>query len=299
MIVRPRMHWLRMLFVWRGSVAPRILPRLVFFLALSLLAVALGPLPFSLKEGSLALLGVALAIFLGFRNSTAYDRFWEARKLWGSLTIVSRSFMRQALTHPTPALSAQEKREVADLLRALAMTLNHQLRGTQVALESLPPGMRECVAAADHRPAKVILALGQWVAKLRHAGRLSEILVTSFDDNLDRLSEVQGGCERISSTPIPYVYSVMLHRTVYIYSLLLPFALAGSLGWSTPLVSVFVSYTFIALDTVTAELEDPFGREPNDLPLDALTRAIERAVLEMADEPLPPPLRPDDQFLLT
>ncbi|AGC48121.1 hypothetical protein MYSTI_06848 [Myxococcus stipitatus DSM 14675] len=299
MIVRPRMHWLRMLFVWRGSVVSRILPRLGFFLALSLLAVALGPLPFALREGSLALLGVALAIFLGFRNSTAYDRFWEARKLWGSLMIVSRSFLRQALTHPSPALSTEEKREVTDLLRALPMTLNHQLRGTRIPLESLPPGVRECVVAADHRPAKVILALGQWVTKQRHQGRVSELLVASFDDNLDRLSEVQGGCERIAGTPIPYVYSVMLHRTVYIYSLLLPFALAGSLGWSTPLVSVFVSYTFIALDTVTSELEDPFGNEPNDLPLDALTRTIERGVLEMVGEPLPPLLQPDDKFLLT
>ncbi|MCY1001092.1 bestrophin family ion channel [Myxococcus sp. MISCRS1] len=303
MIVRPRMHWLRMLFVWRGSVMPRIFPRLGFFLALACLAVVLQPLPFNLKfnlrEGPLGLLGVALAIFLGFRNSTAYDRFWEARKLWGSLQIVSRSFMRQALSLPTPALSAEERRDVTDLLRALALTLNHQLRGTPVALDALPPGVRERVEQAGQRAPRVILALADWVARMRREGRLGELLVAPLEANLDRFSEVLGGCERIASTPIPYVYSVMLHRTVYIYSLLLPFALAGSLGWSTPLVSVFVTYTFIALDMVTSELEDPFGTEPNDLPLDALTRNIERAVLELAGEPLPPPTRPDDSFLLT
>ncbi|MFY2563144.1 bestrophin family protein [Corallococcus terminator] len=299
MIVRPRMHWLRMLFVWRGSVAPRILPRLGFFLLLACLAVATGPHAFNLKEGPLGLLGVALAIFLGFRNSTAYDRFWEARKLWGSLLIVSRSFTRQALTLPSPALSLEERREVTDLLRALAVSLNHQLRGTSVPLETLDSGVRERVVAAEHRPARVVLGLAEWVARLRHQGRLGELLVASFDDNLDRLSEVLGGCERIAGTPIPYVYSVMLHRTVYIYILLLPFALAGSLGWSAPLVSVFVSYTFIALDTVTAELEDPFGTEPNDLPLDAMTRAIERSVMDLAGEPLPPPLLPDKDFVLT
>src|SRR5215217_2074585 len=161
MIVRPRMHWLRMLFVWRGSVAPRILPRLGFFLALACVAVATGPHPFHLKEGPLGLLGVALAIFLGFRNSTAYDRFWEGRKLWGSLLIVSRSFMRQALTLPSPALSLEERREVTDLLRALPVTLNHQLRGTQVPLDTLTAGVRERVVAAEHRPARVVLGLAE------------------------------------------------------------------------------------------------------------------------------------------
>ncbi|RKG73471.1 bestrophin family protein [Corallococcus terminator] len=299
MIVRPRLHWLRMLFVWRGSVVPRILWRLGFFLALSCLVVAMGPPSFRLEPGPLGLVGVALAIFLGFRNSTAYDRFWEGRKLWGSLVIVSRSFTRQALTLPTPALTRDERRGVCDRLSALALTLNHQLRQTQADVTTLSSGVREHVLRAEHRPARVLMGLAEWLSEQRRQGRLSDLLVTSLDENLNRLSEVLGGCERIAATPIPYVYSVMLHRTVYLYSLLLPFALAGGLGWATPLVSVFISYTFIALDTVTAELEDPFGTEPNDLPLDALTRHVERAVLELAGEPLPPALQPDERFVLT
>ncbi|MCP3097329.1 hypothetical protein LZ198_00425 [Myxococcus sp. K15C18031901] len=299
MIVRPRLHWLRMLFVWRGSVVPRILPRLLFFLVVSCVAVLLEPWRFRLEPGPLGLLGVALAIFLGFRNSTAYDRFWEGRKLWGSLLIVSRSFMRQALTLPAPALTQDERRRLCDRLRALALTLNHQLRHSPIPLDTLPPGVREQVVTANERPAQVLQGLAEEISRLRQEGRLGELLVASLDDNLNRLSEVIGGCERIASTPIPYVYSVMLHRTVYLYSLLLPFTLSSSLGWSTPLMSVFVSYTFIALDMVTAELEDPFGTEPNDLPLDAMTRTIERAVLELAGEPLPPALQPDANFVLT
>lgn len=299
MIVRPRLHWLRMLFVWRGSVVSRILPRLLFFLGLACGVVALRPLPFHLEAGPLGMLGVALAIFLGFRNSTAYDRFWEGRKLWGSLIIVTRSFARQAFTLPMPALTPEERRRVCDQLRALAVTLNHQLRETQVDVATLPTGVREEVVRAEHRPARVLLELGTWLSEQRRQGRLSDILVASLDENLHRMSEVIGGCERIATTPIPYAYSVMLHRTVYIYSLMLPFALAGSLGWATPLVSTFTSYTFIALDMVTSELEDPFGTEPNDLPLDALTRTIERAVLELAGEPLPPPLKPNDRFVLS
>ncbi|ATB32902.1 hypothetical protein MEBOL_006391 [Melittangium boletus DSM 14713] len=292
-----------MLFVWRGSVLPRILARLGFFFGLACAVVALyetlGPLPFRLEPAPLALLGVTLAIFLGFRNSTSYERFWEGRKLWGSLLIVSRSFMRQALTLPTPAPEREERLALCGLLRALAVTLNHQLRGTPLNAGVLPAAVWERVRDAHYKPARIVQLLAEWLTEQRRRGRLGDMLAASLDDNLNRLSEIIGGCERIASTPIPYVYGVMLHRTVYLYSLLLPFALAGSLGWTTPLITVFISYTFIALDAVTEELEDPFGTEPNDLPLDAMTRTIERAVLELAGEPVPPALIPGDDCVLT
>ena len=292
-----------MLFVWRGSVVPRILARLVFFFILACAVVALdkslGSRSFRLEPAPLGLLGVTLAIFLGFRNSASYERFWEGRKLWGSLLIVSRSFTRQALTLPTPAPTRDERLAVCGLLRALAITLNHQLRGTHPDAEALPAEVWDRVRDAQYKPARIVQLLAEWIAEQRRRGHLGDMLAASLDDNLNRLSEIIGGCERIATTPIPYVYDVMLHRTVYLYSLILPFALAGSLGWTAPLVSVFISYTFIALDAVTAELEDPFGTEANDLPLDAMTRTIERAVLELAGEPLPPALVPGDDYVLS
>lgn len=96
-----------------------------------------------------------------------------------------------------------------------------------------------------------------------------------------------GGCERIAGTPIPFTYSVLLHRTVYIYCFLLPFGLVDSIGWMTPVMVVFVGYTFIALDALITELEEPFGEEPNDLALNTMSQNIETSLLEMIGQEPP------------
>lgn len=306
-----------MLFVWRGSVIPQILPRLgVLFVWASLVVAShgvWGPLPLHIGPESLGLLGVTLAIFLGFRNTTSYERFWEARTLWGELLNAARAFARQSFTLPEPALDREERRRVAVLLAAVAHTLNEQLRRESLSSErgapdphtpsvnvdAEPSAFRARLVDAAYKPLTVIQELSVLVRELRRDGRISSHVLFAMDRNLDRLIDVVGGCERIASTPIPFVYGVLLHRTVYMYSALLPFALVEALGWSTPWVEVLICYTFVALDRVTAELEDPFGTEGNDLPLDAMTRNVERSVLELAGEPLPPPHRPDDDFRLT
>ncbi|MBX3261534.1 MAG: hypothetical protein KIS78_16995 [Labilithrix sp.] len=310
MIVRPRLSWLRMLFVWHGSVVPKILPRLGALFAFACLVTWLHeqvwPIPVRLEATSLALLGVTLAIFLGFRNSTSYDRFWEARKQWGELIISARSFSRQAFSLPDPALSLEERKRVALLLGAFALTLSSQLRegkprdgyGAVRDAPSALPDFGARLEEASYRPALVLLELGAWLGELRRQGRVDAILCAAMDRNLDHLSRVVGACERIGSTPIPFVYSVLLHRTVYAYASLLPVALVEHIGWWTPWMTLFVAYTLIALDEVTAELEEPFGVEPNDLPLDALARTVERSTLELAGASLPPPLAPDEHYTL-
>jgi putative membrane protein len=128
---------------------------------------------------------------------------------------------------------------------------------------------------------------------------VSDILFQSVDQNINQLSSVLAGCERISNTPIPFAYSLIVHRTVYLFCSLLPFALVPDLHYMTPLVSVFISYTFISLDALAEELEDPFGTAPNDLPLNAMCNVIEINLREMNDETnLPQRLRPDKQFQL-
>lgn len=303
MIVRPHLSWLRMLFVWRGSIVPKIFPRLAFVVLLAFVVTALRArfpsFAIRLEPGPLGLLGVTLAIFLGFRNSTSYERFWEARKLWGSLLNTSRSLSRQAFTMPSPALSRAERLHVAHLLGALARTLVAQLRGERASADPVLDGaVAARVERGAYKPARVMLELGRFLAELRRSDRIDAISFAAIDQNLDRLSDVIGGCERIAGTPIPLVYSVLLHRTVYAYSIVLPIALVDRLGFWTPWVTLLVSYTFIGLDAVTAELEDPFGTEANDLPLDAMTRTIERATLDLADAPLPPSLEPDARFVL-
>ena len=108
---------------------------------------------------------------------------------------------------------------------------------------------------------------------------------------------MQAACERIQGTPLPFAYTLLLYRTAWLYCLLLPFGLAESLGWGTPVATALVAYTFFGLDTLGDELEEPFGTAANDLPLDALLRVVDGVVQDALGEPVPPPLSPERFWL--
>src|SRR5690606_29177487 len=118
-----------------------------------------------------------------------------------------------------------------------------------------------------------------------------------LDERLASIAALQAGCERISGTPLPFAYTLLLQRTAYIVCLLLPFGLVSTAGWATPLFTALIAYTYFGLDALSEELEDPFGTEANDLALDALCRVCEISVHEALGEPAPPPLPAKDYFL--
>lgn len=294
MIIRKNDNWFRMLFIWKGSVLPKILPRLLLLLLLSIAIVyfkgtffdykiPLNPAPFTL-------FGIALALFLGFRNNASYDRFWEARKIWGALLNDTRSLARQAITFSGYEKDSKEIHVFIHYLISFTYALKHQLRFTDAGPDlqkRLDPALAEKINSAVYKPIMLMKVMGEWVQQARSAGKIDTILQAAFDTNLSNLSTIVGGCERIASTPIPYTYRVLLHRTVYIYCLLLPFGFVDSLGWFTPLIVVFIAYTFVALEAIADEIEDPFGLEDNDLALNAMCLMIETTLLEMAELPLP------------
>ena len=125
-------------------------------------------------------------------------------------------------------------------------------------------------------PSALLLCLAQDFAAARRAGSLTDLQLQAMDANLNLLTEASGACERIANTPIPYTYRVLMNRTVMVYCLLLPVGLANAIGWLTVLVGPFIAYTFLALEALGSELEEPFGSQANDLPLDALCWTIER-----------------------
>lgn len=131
-----------------------------------------------------------------------------------------------------------------------------------------------------------------------HNGVIGPIYYSVLEGQLTQLSMVQGGCERIASTPVPFAYSLLLHRTALIFCITLPFALAGSLDWWTLLPVLLVAYTFFGLDALGHQLEDPFGLEPNALPLYAMRRTVEREMLALLGcKEIPPPLEPRNSVL--
>ena len=290
MIVRTKVNWWSMLFVWRGSIVRKILPQLFIVAALSVFAVWTAGHLFRhkvpLNSTPFTLTGVSLALFLGFRNSSAYDRWWEGRRLWGSLLNTARSLTRQALTMTDGSVRADSIREFVNLVIAFAYAIRDQLRGAPFlhGAELLPPPLAAEVDQARYKPAVLLRAMGEWVSQRQRDGVFGEITTSDFDRNLIELSNVLGGCERIASTPVPFSYSVMIHRVVYFYCALLPFGLVDAIAWMTPVVSLVIAYSFIALDVLASELEMPFGLEENDLPLDTLCRTIEMSLREMSGE---------------
>ncbi|TDN39669.1 hypothetical protein E4631_09730 [Hymenobacter sp. UV11] len=300
MIIRDKKSWLRLLFVWQGSVLPQILPRLLALLALAVAVVyvhgRLLTYKVPLTAAPFTLFGVTLAIFLGFYNNASYDRFWEGRKQWGALLNTTRSLLRQALTLGGYPAGAPEPAQFGRLLIACTYALKHQLRRTDATPDLarlLPTPLAQAVGQATFGPIRLVLELGRWVQQGRESARLDLAQQLAFEHNFNLLTDIVGACERLAGTPIPYTYSVILHRTVYLYCFLLPFGLVDSLGWVTPLIVVFVGYTFMALDAVMREMEEPFGSGANALALTAMSHFIETTLLEMVGEPAPPaPARP-------
>jgi putative membrane protein len=322
-----------MLFIWHGSVLGTVLLPLSFILLVSLAAVLwhsfLGDSLLHLNPAPFSLIGIALAIFLGFRNSASYERFWEGRKLWGALLNESRTLARQALTLPAwpesehagdGATAAMEETAAATsasaamaaatgprrfvmAVIAYAYCLKHQLRDSDDRSDLnrlLPPQLADRICAVEYRPAEIVLILSEEVQRWRREQLLSDMLSTSIDARLSALSDILGGCERLANTPIPYSYDVLLHRTIYFYCILLPFGLVGSIGMATPIITVFIAYSFMALNAIASELEEPFGVSPNDLALDAMSRNIERTLREMIGErELPPPVALREGYVLT
>lgn len=301
MIVRPHRHWFVRLFSWHGSVLPGILFRLGLNLLMSIIAIFCldwyETLGVKLTLAPFSLLGVSIAIFLGFRNSVCYARFSEARQLWGSLLITCRDIQRQVL-----AISPADAPRIAALLMAFCYSLKHQLRRTDARedLNRFLGDEAEDILRRRARTSAIELKISQWLADQRRSGAISDIVYAQLDNSIHQLSLVLGGCERLASVPVPFAYGLLLHRTVYLFCTLLPFALVPDLHYMTPLVSVFIAYSFLSLDTLAEELEMPFGYANNHLPMDAMCTNIEINLLEMNNQrELPEAPVPDRYYRLT
>ncbi|WP_332878222.1 bestrophin family protein [Massilia sp. S19_KUP03_FR1] len=307
MILRERPSGIKLFLALRGSIVPRILPALIVNVAIATLVTwshgDLFHLKITLTTIPFTLIGLPLAIFLGFRNNAAYDRFWEGRKLWGEQVLRSRSLARQCcslIDYPAPATIADGLADtrVRMVLRAIAFNfavrdLLRQQAPARATQDLLAPAEWAALQGAPNPPAYLMQQMGMDLQLCMKEGRIDPCLAVAIDTTLTALTGAAASCERIKNTPLPFSYVLLLHRTSYLYCFLLPFGLVDSIGFMTPFVVAIVAYTFFGLDVLGDEIEEPFGTEANDLPLDAICRAIEidlRAAL--GDPDLPPPLLP-------
>lgn len=298
MIIRPKVSQFAILFTLKGSIAKRIALRtlMVTLLASAIVLVEiLHPSSFTKVNATpFTLLGLSLSIFMSFRNNACYDRWYEARKAWGEVIVHVRSIIRE-----TRILSESDQRPPLLLnLVGFAHSLNARLRREDEAAASSAWVTPKPDAQVPDYSAQILHRIGEQCSDLQQAGTLSEWRYMLLANHLTSLTQAQAVCERIKNTPLPFPYTLLLHRTIYLFCILLPFAMAEPLGWLTPLFTAIVSYTFFGLDAIADELEDPFGRDENDLPTDALVRTIERDILaELGVAQLPPALMPVDYVL--
>ena len=304
-IIRERPSGLKLFLLLRGSVLPRIFPTLLVNIAVATFVTwshgDLWDLKITLTTIPFTLIGLPIAIFLGFRNNSAYDRFWEGRKLWGELVLRCRNLARQTnnlIDDPRPALASNglQDTRVRIIYRAIAFVhaLRDHLRdqpGSSRMDGLLLPDEHEEMTRATNKHDSLMRHMGADLQRCVKERRIEACLAANIDYTLSKITAAAASCERIKNTPIPYSYTLLLHRTAYIYCFLLPFGLVDSIGFMTPFVVAIVAYTFFGLDALGDELEEPFGTEPNDLPLDAICRAIEVDLrTSLRDENMPPQL---------
>ena len=305
MIVRPRPSALGLFFVLRGSIIPRIFSRILVITLLSCVVVWMYHRqwfsPTHLSAVPFSLFGLALSVFMGFRNNVCYDRWGEARKQWGDLIVQARSLARESavLLAASTANPVQERlvRRCIGFGYALAARLRDQ-----DMLEAVRPWVQpeelDTLAGNRNVPDALLMAINRDLAACLRRGELTDILYQGLTQRVAQCAAIQAACERIKYTPTPFAYSLLLHRTAWLFCLLLPFGLVGTLEYLMPVAVTIIAYTFFGLDALGDELEDPFGLEANDLPLSALARVIEIDLLDgLGVRPLPEPAQPVDCVL--
>lgn len=289
--------WFSLLLQFKGTIYERIRFRLWVVVIFSCVVTAIYETLdtsgewFSMTPFSL--IGVALGIFLGFRNNTSYDRFWEGRKLWGGVVNTSRTLTRRILTlidEDEPTANHRRVMMIAGYVHLLRQHLRHEWNPSEVE-HLLDAQVIERLQGENNRPIALLQHLGDDFRTGYQNQKIHPYHLSHLEDGLTDFTNLQGGCERIRSTPIPFSYNVLLHRIVAIYCFTLSFGLAPKIDWFTPIVVAFIGYAFLGIDAIGEEIEEPFGLDANDLPLNALSTMIEANILQRLDSETLPELK--------
>jgi ion channel-forming bestrophin family protein len=258
----------------KGTVLPSILPEIVGYTTIAggLYGLQLCGVVVPMSALAHSIVGIALGMLLVFRTNVSYDRYWEARQRWSGIAAAARNLCRGASHHRRSA-------ELVRLVSAWLHALKHGLRGEE-SWVSLRPFLSEEVIRGAHRAGHPSLAIARdvtdWVRIAEADGAIQPELARALEGYVAQLIEHQGACERIRATPVPFAYMTHVRQLLTVYLASLPLALVGPLGvWSLPGVAL-VAFGLLGIDRAGREIEDPFGTDDNDLPLDSIVEAITR-----------------------
>lgn len=224
-----------------------------------------------------SLLGFVLSLLLVFRTNTAYDRWWEGRKLWGKLVNDSRNFVIK-INSILPENDVKNRTQIAKYLRFFPYFLASHLskESTRLVLDEDFSDLQK--ELQHHPPAELVFLLTKKLYQLKKENKISDTEMLFLDTQLSGFLDVCGGCERIKNTPIPYSYSSFIKKFVIFYVMALPVANVVNLGGFMIPITMFVYYVLMSLELIAEEIEDPFNNDENDIPMEAISQNIERSI---------------------
>ncbi|MFV8750222.1 bestrophin family protein [Nannocystaceae bacterium ST9] len=280
--------WLRIVVTLRGAVAPRLIVRVSIAIALGLVAwwahvtaeVAIPPLAHTL-------IGAALGLLLVFRTNASYGRYVEARELLGRIVNASRDLARQVVIyvddHPErAALRADVLRWIGAFYRLLVQNVRDERELGELG-ERLSASERALLEPLRHRPSVVATWIGVRLHAAHRAGHLEIEPLRAMDANLTVLVASLGGCERIRRTPVPFAYAQHIKLFMVLFCYTVPFAIVEALGVYTPIASGVLSFALFGIDEIGVEIEDPFGSDPNDLPMERIGDTVDLSTREIVE----------------
>ena len=223
------------------------------------------------------MLGFVISLLLAYRTNTAYDRWWEGRKMWGSLVNSSRNL---ALKLAVILIEENDRVYFKKMIPGYASILHKHLNDSEIAKQLFDDVDLE-IDNHKHKPNQIAKNLFQKVNNLYVSKKITGEQLIILNNELQSLTDICGACERIKNTPIPYSYSAFIKKFIFIYVLTLPFAYVFILGYYVIPVVVFIFYVLASLELIAEEIEDPFGGDANDLPTKKIASNIKKHIEEL------------------
>lgn len=284
-------NWYQLILELRGSVIPAILPRVILCALLALVVSIMYSR--GVEQVSIQLFGslvptVVLGLLLVFRTNTAYSRFWDGSKLWGTIVNTSRNLARGIWLYVIESKPEhrREKNEMLRLLTAFSISTKLRLRSedlNQEVASLVPAESFDYLRTCNHPPLEIIFWLSNYLQKEYENQRINAYQLTELQKLIDTLVESMAGCERILNTPLPLAYAIHLRQLVILYCLSLPFQVVDELLWLTVPFVAIISFTVFGIEQIGLEIENPFGYDPNDLPLDRICRTLQANINDLTN----------------
>lgn len=291
--------WRLLAGIWQGVLAVTTYAALVFYLY-HYQQWHFLEFPISI----ITILGTALSLLLGFRTNSAYDRWWEARQIWGAIVNDSRTLVRQCLVfseEKDPDKSARIAHMV-NLQIAWCHTLAHSLRRQPVMVTAnlyLTETEMAYVSEHDNIPNAILLLIENEIAEMYRQGHITQLFFQNLDETVQRLCDAMGKCERIKNTVFPTQYSFFVHLTIFIFTIILPMGLIGSIGRIAIPITFVISSLFFYVESISYVMQNPFEGNRNDIPMTSLSRTIEINLLQLIDaRHIPDKILPKDGYVM-